>query len=143
MIIKRRYCSYGQLMNDNESKDLLLNTLKKYVPADKVEWLMEVNHEIIVHNTDMGSAIPGQAYQEILQKLEKLDIKKPFDNGLNFNDINRVLSYPNDDGSAVLQFMISQRLESPAVIAQVVAFEYDADHKMQFIEPWDIGQIIF
>ena len=110
-------------MNDNESKDLLLNTLKKFVSADKAEWLMEVNHEIIVHNTDMGSAIPGQAYQEILQKLEKLDIKKPFDNGLNFNDINRVLSYPNDDGSAVLQFMISQRLESPAVIAQVVAFE--------------------
>lgn len=30
----------------------------------------------------MGSAISGEAYQEILQELEKLDKEKPFNNGM-------------------------------------------------------------
>ncbi len=141
MIIRRKYCTYGQLMADEDTKKLLISILEKYEQPDRAEWLMDANHNIIVCNTGMGSCIPGEAFHEIYNELEKLDCEKPFDNGLSFDGIRTIIPYSNEDGNGIMQIMVYQKYDMEPLIAQVVAFEYGDDNKIHLIEPWDIGEI--
>lgn len=143
MVIKRKYCTYGQLMSDEKTKSMLLRVLQKTMPLEKAEWLMSEDSNVFVFNTDMGSGIPGAAYREIREGLEELDVAAPFDNGLSFKDVKEVVAFSNEEGNAVTQFMISRIFDLPEVIVQVVAFERDDENQMRFIEPWDVGQITF
>ena len=143
MVIKRKYCTYGQLMSDEKTKSMLLRVLQKTMPQEKAEWLMSQDSNVFVFNTDMGSGIPGAAYREIREELERLDETNPFDNGLSFSDVKQVVTFSNEAGSAVMQFMICRIFDLPEVIVQVVAFERDDENQLRFIEPWDVGQITF
>ena len=143
MVIKRKYCTYGQLMSDEKTKSMLLRVLQKTLPQEKAEWLMSQDNNVLVFNTDMGSGIPGAAYREIRDELEKLDQTSPFDNGLTLKDVTQVISFANEEGTAVTQFMINRIYDLPEVIVQVIAFESDTNNELRFIEPWDVGQITF
>lgn len=143
MVIKRKYCTYGQLMSDEKTKSMLLRVLQKTMPQEKAEWLMSQDSNVFVFNTDMGSGIPGSAYREIREELEKLDQISPFDNGLTLKDITQVIPFANEEGTAVTQFMINRIYDLPEVIVQVIAYEYDTKNNLHFIEPWDVGQITF
>ena len=143
MVIKRKYCTYGQLMSDEKTKSMLLRVLQKTMTLEKAEWLMSEDSNVFVFNTDMGSGIPGAAYREIREELERLDETNPFDNGLSFSDVKQVVTFSNEAGSAVTQFMICRIFDLPEVIVQVVAFERDDENQLRFIEPWDVGQITF
>ena len=143
MVIKRKYCTYGQLMSDEKTKSMLLRVLQKTMPQEKAEWLMSQDNNVLVFNTDMGSGIPGAAYREIRDELEKLDQTSPFDNGLTLKDVTQVISFANEEGTAVTQFMINRIYDLPEVIVQVIAFESDTNNELRFIEPWDVGQITF
>lgn len=143
MIIKRKYCTYGQLMSEEKTKSMLLRVLQKNMPKEKAEWLMSQDSNVFVFNTDMGSGIPGAAYHEIREELEKLDKTSPYDNGLSLKDVTQVIPFANEEGTAITQFMINRINDLPEVIVQVIAYESNTNNELRFIEPWDVGQITF
>jgi len=142
MIIQRKYATYGQLYSDNETKEAITRIFQKYNVSERVyEYILDPANDIIVNNTDMGSGIPGEAYQELRKTIEELDETYPFDNKLTYRDVNEVLSFPSRKGSAVMQIMYKKSADCSPVIVQVVAMEYK-DGKTSIIEPWDTGTII-
>ena len=92
-------------------------------------------------NTDMGSGIPGPAYQELRKAFDELDITDPYDNGLTYRDVTDVYMDYSRKGSAILQILYRNKVEMPKVIVQVVAFEYK-NGNVEFIEPWNIESVI-
>lgn len=142
MIIKRKFATYGQLTQDQYSRRTILDIFEKYNVSDKVkQYILDPNNDVIVHNTDMGSGIPGQAYQELRSELDELDITYPFDNGLTYRDVTETVVLPSKKGTAVMQILYCRRAERPSLIVQVVAFEYK-DGRTTIIEPWDTGSLI-
>ena len=142
MIIKRKYATYGQLSADEATKETIIRIFEKYnVSEDIYNFILDPYNDVIVMNTDMGSGIPGQAYQELCQAFEELDVTNPYDNGLTYRDATNVFMDYSRNGSAILQILYRNKVEMPKVIVQVVAFEYK-DGKVEFIEPWDIGSVI-
>ena len=138
MIIKRKYATYGQLNADEESKAAIIRIFEKYnVSEDIYNYILDPYSDVIVMNTDMGSGIPGQAYQELRQAFDELDITNPYDNGLTYREATDVYLEYSRNGSAILQILYRNKVEMPKVIVQVIAFEYK-DGKVEFIEPWDI-----
>ena len=142
MIIKRKYATYGQLSADEATKATITQIFEKYNVSEYIyNSTLDPYNDVIVMNTDMSSGIPGQAYQELCQAFEELDVTNPYDNGLTYRDATNVFMDYSRKGSAILQILYRNRVEMPKVIVQVVAFEYK-DGKVEFIEPWDIGSVI-
>ena len=142
MIIKRKYATYGQLISDEITKAAIIQIFDKFnVSADVRNYIIDPYNDIIVFNTDMGSGIPGEAYKEIRQKLDELDVTNPFDNNLTYSDVSNTLSFSSRKGNAITQILYCKKVEMPIRIVQVLSFEYK-DGKVNFIEPWDLGTII-
>ena len=142
MLIKRKYATYGQLSADEKSKAAIIRVFEKYnVPEDIYTYTLDPYNDVIVMHTDLGSGIPGQAYQEIRQAFDELDVTDPYENGLTYRDVTDVYLDYSRKGSAILQILYSRKVEMPRVIVQVVAFEYK-DGKIEFIEPWNIEHIM-
>ncbi len=143
MFIKRKYATYGQLYSDEASKAAVMKIFDKFnVVEDVRNYILDPYNDIIVINTDEGSCIPSEAYQELRQVFEELDNTSPFDNQLTFRDVTGVMSFPSRKGAAEMQILYSRKDEMPVVIVQVLAFEYK-EGKMEFVEPWDIGTVVF
>ena len=142
MIIKRKYATYGQLSADEVTKATIIRIFEKYnVSEDIYNFTLDPYNDVIVMNTDMGSGIPGQAYQELRKAFEELDITDPYDNGLTYRDATDVYMDYSRKGSAILQILYRNKVEMPKVIVQVVAFEYK-NGNVEFIEPWNIESVI-
>lgn len=142
MIIKRKYATYGQLSVDEVTKATIIRILEKYnVSEDIYNYTLDPYNDVIVMNTDMGSGIPGQAYQELRKAFDELDITDPYDNGLTYRDATNIYMDYSRKGSAILQILYRNKVEMPKVIVQVVAFEYK-DGKVEFIEPWNIESVM-
>lgn len=142
MIIKRKYATYGQLSADVESKAAMNRIFDKYnVSEDIRNNILDPYNALIVMHTDLGTGIPGKAYQELRQAFDELDTTNPYDNGLTYRDATDVYLDYSRKGSAILQILYSRKAEMPRVIVQVVAFEYK-DGKTEFIEPWNIESVM-
>ena len=142
MIIKRKYATYGQLSADEVTKATIIRIFEKYnVSEDIYNFTLDPYNDVIVMNTDMGSGIPGQAYQELRKAFDELDITDPYDNGLTYRDATDVYMDYSRKGSAILQILYRNKVEMPKVIVQVVAFEYK-NGNVEFIEPWNIESVI-
>lgn len=142
MIIKRKYACYYQLMNDPDSMEVILKSCKKYgMTEDAIMELLPQDDWVIVCNTDIGSGIPADIYNDFCAGFEILDREKPFDNGLTYNDVAGVVTYPSRKGNAMTQVLYSNYMEMPKTIVQVIAFECD-ESSIKQIEPWDIRPII-
>ena len=142
MIIKRKYATYGQLSTDEVTKATIIQIFEKYnVSEDIYNYILDPYNDVIVMNTDMGSGIPGQAYQELRKAFDELDITDPYDNGLTYRDATNVYMDYSRKGSAILQILYRNKVEMPKVIVQVVAFEYK-NGNVEFIEPWNIESVI-
>ncbi len=145
MIIKRKYSTYGQLLNDEASKEVIYNAIansKHPLDGKERDRILAYVTNLIVLNTDLGSGIPGDAYKEIIACFDKLDEEQPFDNGLTYRDVNGVLTYPSRKGTAVMQIMYNHIMDLTPVIVQVIAFETKGTDIIQ-VEPWDVGDIVF
>ena len=141
MIIKRKYATYGQLSADEVTKATIIRIFEKHnVSEDIYNYTLDPYNDVIVMNTDMGSGIPGQAYQELRQAFDELDITDPYDNGLTYRDATDVYMDYSRKGSAILQILYRNKVEMPKVIVQVVAFEYK-NGNVEFIEPWNIESV--
>ena len=142
MIIKRKYATYGQLSADEVTKATIIRIFEKYnVSEDIYNFTLDPYNDVIVMNTDMGSGIPGPAYQELRKAFDELDITDPYDNGLTYRDATDVYMDYSRKGSAILQILYRNKVEMPKVIVQVVAFEYK-NGNVEFIEPWNIESVI-
>lgn len=138
MVIKRKYATYGQLSCDEPSKKAIVKVLEKYnVSEDVYNYILDPYNDIIVINTEMGSGIPGDAYQELRKEFDKLDENVPFDNNLSYSDVDKVTPYCSRKGSAIQLVMTCNKVDLPVRIVQVIAIEHKADD-MHFIEPWEI-----
>ena len=142
MIIKRKYATYGQLSADEVTKATIIRIFEKYnVSEDIYNFTLDPYNDVIVMNTDMGSGIPGPAYQELRKAFDELDITDPYDNGLTYRDATDVYLDYSRKGSAILQILYRNKVEMPKLIVQVVAFEYK-NGNVEFIEPWNIESVI-
>ena len=142
MIIKRKYATYGQLSADEVTKATIIRIFEKFnVSEDIYNFTLDPYNDVIVMNTDMGSGIPGSAYQELRKAFDELDITDPYDNGLTYRDATDVYMDYSRKGSAILQILYRNKVEMPKVIVQVVAFEYK-NGNVEFIEPWNIESVI-
>ena len=142
MIISRKYATYDQLSADDYSREVILTVFEKYnVPTDVYNYICDPYEGIIVINTEEGSGIPGQAYQELLQKFEELDRTHPYDNGFTYKDVTHAIPIDSSrKGSAIMQVLVKKQVECPTLIVQVIAFEY-RNGEVFSIEPWSVGSI--
>ncbi len=147
MIIKRRYASFGALLKDPLSKQAMINSIKntsKEFTDEKAESILVEASWIIFYQADLGCGIPGNAYRQMQEKFEELDKTDPFDNGLTYNDVTRVLTFPSRRGNAMMQWLIrNETADLNAEIIQIIAFEKDGQG-IKAIEPWKLeGEVYF
>ena len=136
MIIKRRYCTYGQLYRDVVSKEAIIRIFDRHGVEERIKsTILDPYNDIIVKDTDMGSCIPSDVFQELWDELDILDKTHPFDNGYTYSDVSGVSVVPSRNGNKVMQIMYKSQVEMPNFIVQVIAFEYK-DGKTSIIEPW-------
>ena len=109
MIIKRQYATFGMLMKDEKSRQVILEAIKessKQVPEDEIEHILQASSGVIVYQADLGCGIPGDAYQKMRKKFDMLDKTSPFDNGLDYRSVTKVLTFPSRKGNAMMQWLI-------------------------------------
>ena len=143
MIIKRKYLTYGRLLEDPASKEAIYNSIKNCknsLKTEEIDRLMMEDAWVIAANTDMGSGIPGEAFRNYMKEFEKLDKEVPFDNGFSYRDVTDVICFPSRQGRAVMQIMYRKIQDLNPEIVQVIAFETDGDSINQ-VEEWDVGTI--
>lgn len=143
MVIKRRFACYCQLLEDAPSKKAMIDAFKKYGVNEEeaIDHLSTIGG-VIVHNTDEGSCIPYDIYNDFCTAFEELDKTAPFDNRLSYNDVSGIVHFASRKGNAMTQVMYCQYHDMPVRIVQVIAFEHDGE-SIRPIEPWDLPQIIF
>ncbi len=135
MIIKRKYELIGVLVDrDPESKDILMEALLTRNNQEEAKEILECdsNSYLYVSGTDL--CIPQ--FDQVMKKIDELDEKKPYDNGLTYSDVSEVISLSSKKGKATELWMISCKPEMPKRIVQIIAVEYE-DGKTYTIEPWE------
>lgn len=143
MIIKRKYCTYGQLLNDAPSKKVIYDSIlncSNPLPIEEIDRILGLDANTFVFNSDLGCGIPGEAFHNIKQEFERLDKEQPFDNGLTYRDVTHVTTFPSRKGTAVMQIMYQHIMDLPSVIVQVIAFETHGTSITQ-VDTWDVGQV--
>lgn len=146
MIIKRQYATFGLLMKDEKSKQVILEAIKessKQISEDEIEQILQASSDVIVYQADLGCGIPGDAYQQICRKFKTLDKTNPFDNGLDYRSVTKVVTFPSRKGNAMMQWLIrAQTSDLCAEIIQVIAFERDGSN-IKPVEPWEPDSVIY
>ena len=138
MIIKRKYCSYGQLLNDPTTLKAIEDTYKRYnLSKEQMDKEMSSAYNILFLNTNIETGLTGKVYVDLKEEFERLDQTSLFDNGLNYLHVTDTLCLPNMDGSSVTQILICRQMDSPSLIVQVVAFE-NAGNTIKSIQPQEI-----
>lgn len=139
MIIKRELCTYGQLMFDEFTRSEIKKVYEKHgLSEEDMRNQMGYVHNVLVLNTEMGSGIPGKVYFDLKQLFERLDLEKPFDNGMTYKDVTDSCCFSSRKGNAIMQWLINRTPDCVPLIVQVVAFERDGQY-IKAIEPWDVS----
>ena len=136
MIIKRKYETIGILSErDPRIKDMFINDLKTRFDKNEAFRILEKNHDTLFYSIDMGSLI--QDKETLLNKLDKLDKEEPYDNGLTYRDVQKVVPFPNRKGAALELWLIQVASEDhPTRIVEIIAIENEKG-KTELIKPWD------
>ena len=133
-------------MNDEASKQIILNSIKKsskQIPDDEIERILQAASGVIVYQADLGCGIPGDAYQQMCKEFEQLDKIKPFDNGLDYRSVTKVITFSSRRGNAMMQWLIrAQTADLCAEIIQIIAFEHDGSN-IKPVEPWEMDAIVY
>ena len=129
MIIKRRYCTYGQLLNDSITLQAIADTYKKHnLSEDEMNRQMVGAYNVLVHNTNIETGLTAGVFGDLKGVLVELDVSHPYDNGLTYLDVTDTICLPNSDGSKLTQILISKEQECKPLIVQIVAFKKDGDY---------------
>lgn len=103
MIIKREYEWFGTLYNnDPDSKAIIEKGFALVNMSDeRKRQLIAYNNKNTCAFLNIGSGLPGETYKYMIQEFEKLDKIKPYDNGLNFGDANKIEYETSRKGTAI------------------------------------------
>ena len=141
MIIKRRYATVGQICTDETTKNAIIEIFDAHnVPEDIRVFVFDPYSSVMISNPNMSMFMSKSVYKEVMEKLEELDQTDPFDNLLNYNNVDKVLTIPGKKGGALMQIMYSKQPDLPIRVVQVLAFE-TKEGKTELIEPWDAGNV--
>ena len=136
MIIQRRYECLGVLLqNDPKAKEAFYSAFADDVPADRIAWLISENHWLALHNADMGCGIPGAAYKAIMDKFAELDKTDPYDNGLTYRDVNKVIPFSSKSGKEI-SLILKYEFDGIERIVQVLSVRSE-NGKTKIADSWD------
>ncbi len=146
MIIKREYATFGALMKDELTGNEIKKAMKESLPnlSNKdIDSILDHVREVIFNQADFDCGIPGDAYQKMKEVFVELDRKTPFDNGLDYRNVTKVISFPSRKGNAMTQWLIrGETSDYCNEIVQVIAFEMKGLSIVP-IEPWFPGIVHF
>ena len=146
MIIKREYATFGALYKDELTKNEIKRAIKESMPStsdNDIDLMLDYVREVIFNQADLGCGIPGDAYQKMKEVFVELDRKTPFDNGLDYRDVTKVITFPSRKGNAMTQWLIrGETSDYCNEIVQVIAFEKKGLSIIP-IEPWFPGIVHF
>ncbi len=142
MIVKRKYATYGQLLNDSPSRKAITSAFLSHgISEEDAMAHMERLWFLHIFNTEMGSGIPGIVFRTFCDEFENLDKTCPYDNQLTYQDVNRTICFPSRKGNTMTQVLYHAGSPDDAnLIVQVIAFENDGVN-IKPIQPWDFGRI--
>ena len=140
MIIKRKYATYGELVNDSASKEVLIRILENDSKSVDIDQFLDPYDPVLVCNTDISSGLSREAINKIFEEFDKLDKLSPYDNGYSYKDVSGINTYSSRKGHAIMQIMTHSQVEMPTRIVQVIALEC-RNGVTKVIEPWDVGTI--
>ncbi len=136
MIIKRKYEQIGILTeNDPVSKKIIMDALLSKYDLEEAERIFQCDKPCFLYMADMSLCIPH--FDVVMEKLDELDIRKPYDNGLTYRDVTGVQSFPGERHDEIELWMFSSKIERPTRIVQIIAIKYEQG-KNKMIEPWEI-----
>ena len=144
MIIKREYATFGALLRDKITGNLMRQAIRESKPdisEEDIDKIFNYVREVIFNQAELGCGVPGEAYQKMRKVFAELDNKSPFDNGLDYRDVNKVITFPSRKGNAMTQWLIrGANSDYCNEIVQVIAFEKNGSSIVP-IEPWFPGHI--
>lgn len=128
MIVSRRYIPFCELVRvDKYSKNIIK---KAYYDSFKSEaemnehWEIMCRNYISVFNADMSCCFPGLGY--IREEFERLDRSNPYDNGFDFDYVNKAEILMRSEDEITLQLV--HRCSDGNVLVGVVTINNENLH---------------
>ncbi len=135
MIIKRKYELISILCkNDASAKKIILDAISEGRNGDEIQQIFDSIQNSYLYLADDDYCIRN--IDVMMNNIEQLDKKAPYDNGLTYRDVKKVIPFPSRKGNALELWLINSELERQDRIVQIIAIE-NINNKMSFVETWD------
>lgn len=119
MIIKRQYELINYLLLRDAASEAVFDRITKSVDPEVTSYVRRASFTL--NETDMGCGLPGTVFNELLQAFDELDKTSPYNNGLTYQDVSKVVTYASRQGRAIRIVLYSQHFEGPERIVAVIA----------------------
>ncbi|MBP5775139.1 MAG: hypothetical protein J6W36_05530 [Clostridiales bacterium] len=141
MIIKRKYATAAQICDDGTTKQAVLKVFDDLkVPDDVRVFVFDPDSSIMISNSNMRMFMGDAVYEAVMKRLDELDMTDPFENLLNYSNVDKVISIPGKKDGTLMQIMYTRQSGKPVRVVQVLAFETVGD-RTELIEPWDADNV--
>ena len=141
MIIKRKYATVAQLCEDGTTRQAIMKIFDDLnVPDDIRVFVFDPGSSVMISNSNMSMFMGDAVYEMVMKRLGELDETDPFENLLNYNNVDKVLSIPGKKGGALMQIMYTKQPDKPVRVVQVLAYE-TRKGRTELIEPWDVDNV--
>ncbi len=121
MIIKRQYELINYLLLRDAASETAFDRITKSIDPETLSYIRRASFTL--NEADMGCGLPGATFNELLQAFDELDKTSPYDNGLTYQDVSKVVTYSSRQGKAIRIVLCSKRFEEPERIVSVVAMD--------------------
>ena len=141
MIIKRKYATVAQLCEDGTTRQAIMKIFDDLnVPDDIRVFVFDPGSSVMISNSNMSMFMGDAVYEAVMKRLGELDETDPFENLLNYNNVDKVLSIPGKKGGALMQIMYTKQPDKPVRVVQVLVYETKKG-RTELIEPWDVDNV--
>ena len=123
MIIKREYVPFWKLKADDKEAGEIFDKAfnESFANYDGKEELYQRFMNLSLYQREMDWAF--YKIGDLIDGFEKLDIEKPYDNGFDFSDVNKIEIVWKDEESIRLHLV--NKFEDTELIVKVVELELD------------------
>lgn len=123
MIIKREYVPFWKLkLDDKEAGDIFDKAFNEsFADYDEKEELYQRFMNLSLYQREMSWAF--HKIGDLVEGFEKLDKKKPYDNGFDLSDVNKVEIVMKNEESLTLHLM--NKFEDTELIVKIVEVKSD------------------
>ena len=121
MIIKRQYELINFLLSRDPTSSDAFDRITKSLDPNISATIRRSSFTL--NEAGLGCGLPGEMFGELLQEFNDLDETSPYDNGLTYQDVSKVVTYPSRQGRAIRIILSSQHFEEPERIVAVFAMD--------------------